>query len=65
YSFTVVYFGTLLQFPEWVQKMSPFGHVSRIPIENFDWPTAAVMTGVGAALLAIGFIGYNKRDIDG
>ncbi|HSI66123.1 MAG TPA: ABC-2 transporter permease, partial [Planococcus sp. (in: firmicutes)] len=47
YSFTVVYFGTLLQFPEWVQKMSPFGHVSRIPIENFDWPTAAVMTGVG------------------
>ena len=65
YSFTVIYFGTLLQFQEWVQKLSPFGHVSRIPIESFDWPTAAVMTGVGVALLAIGFIGYNKRDIDG
>ena len=65
YSFTVVYLGNLLQFPEWVQKLSPFGHIPGIPVESFDWPTAAVLTVIGSVFLALGFIGYNKRDIDG
>ncbi|RNF38732.1 ABC transporter permease [Planococcus salinus] len=63
FSFAVVYLGGLLQFPEWVQKLSPYGYVSRIPIEDMDYGTAAILTGIAVLLIIAGFIGYNKRDI--
>lgn len=63
FSFIVVYMGSLLQFPEWVEKLSPFGHISGIPIEEFDFGTAAVLTLIAAVLMILGFLGYNKRDI--
>lgn len=63
FSFFVIYLGSLFQLPEWVEKGTPFGYVSAIPLEGFDWLQAALLTGVAAVLIVAGFIGYNKRDI--
>ncbi|PSL40273.1 ABC-2 type transport system permease protein [Planomicrobium soli] len=63
FSFIVVYLGGLFQFPEWVVELSPFGHVPRIPIESANYMNLAVLTGAAAVLAALGFVGYNKRDI--
>jgi len=65
YSFFVVYLGGLLQFPDWMGKLSPFGNIPKVPIENIDFTTISVMTGLAVMLIVIGFMGYNKRDIQG
>lgn len=62
-SFFIVYLGGLFQFPDWVTQLTPFGYVSGIPIEEFELGTAAVLTLIAAALLLLGFAGFNKRDI--
>ncbi|MBS4535070.1 ABC transporter permease [Clostridium sp. D2Q-14] len=65
YSFFVVYLGDILQVPEWMTKLSPFGHVPKIPIDDMNFTIISVLTLIAASLVAIGFIGYNKRDIQG
>ena len=37
YSFIVVYLGGLFQFPEWLGKLSPFGHIPKLPVEDMDF----------------------------
>ncbi|WP_368505361.1 ABC transporter permease [Alkalihalophilus sp. As8PL] len=65
YSFLVVYLGSLLQFPEWMGKISPFGHIPEYPVEEIDFVTLCVLTMMAIALIITGFIGYRKRDIEG
>ncbi|MFC0471097.1 ABC transporter permease [Halalkalibacter kiskunsagensis] len=65
YSFLVVYLGGLLQFPEWMRNLSPFGHVPQVPVEELNVSTVLMLTSLAAILVIIGFIGYRKRDIVG
>lgn len=63
FSLIVIYIGGLIDFPDWVNNLSAFTHVPQIPIEEIDWPALGVLTSVALVLSLIGFIGYNKRDI--
>ncbi|WP_053362294.1 ABC transporter permease [Bacillus sp. FJAT-27251] len=65
YSFIVVYMGELLQFPEWMGKLSPFGHIPQLPVEEFDTAKVFLLVLLAAGLMLAGFIGYNKRDLQG
>lgn len=65
YSFIVVYLGGLLQFPEWMGKLSPFGHIPKVPIEALNFTNISLLTAIALGLIVMGFIGYNKRDILG
>jgi len=65
YSFFVVYLGGVLQFPEWMSKFSPFGHIPKIPVEDMDYMKVAMLTLLFIVVTVVGFIGYKKRDIDG
>lgn len=62
FSFIVIYFGGLFQFPDWVQRLTPFGYVAKVPIENVDYGVLAALTAAAAVLLIIGFMGFNRRD---
>jgi ABC-2 type transport system permease protein len=62
YAVTVWMLGGFLQFPEWVYKLSPFGHVE-LPAE--DLTIAPAVLGVLAlALIAAGLVGVRRRDLD-
>ncbi|WP_088034536.1 ABC transporter permease [Evansella clarkii] len=63
YSFFVVYLGSLMQFPEWTAKISPFGHVAQVPVEEATFLPLFLLCVVAAALMALGLIGFRKRDI--
>jgi len=65
YSFFVVYLGSLLQFPDWMSKLSPFGHIPQIPVEEMNWIHLIVLTGIALCMIIIGFISYRRRDIEG
>ena len=48
---------------EFTQRFTPFGWVPQLPIDDFAWLPLLVLTGVAAALCALGIWGYRKRDI--
>ncbi|WP_042144414.1 ABC transporter permease [Paucisalibacillus sp. EB02] len=63
YSFFVLYLGGLFQFSDWVGKLSPFGYIPQLPIEEMDWMVSIILVIVAIMLSIIGIIGYRKRDI--
>jgi len=63
FSFFAVYLGKLLELPDWVSKISPFGHLPQIPIEDMSWTSPIVLTVIAILFMAVGFIKYKKRDM--
>jgi ABC-2 type transport system permease protein len=65
YSFVVLYFGNIFQFPDWVGKLSPFGYIPELPVDEMEWTPVIILTIVAIGLTVVGMLGYNKRDIQG
>lgn len=65
YCFVVLYLGDLLEFPDWLNKISVFYNVPEPFIENINSFSLLIMIVIGTILSIIGFIGYNRRDISG
>ncbi|MGK7378726.1 ABC transporter permease [Planococcus sp. 1R117A] len=63
FSFVIVYLGALFQFPAWLEKTTPFGHVPQLPIEQLNFTALAILLAIALLLLIAGFIGFNRRDI--
>ncbi len=55
--------GPLMGLPDWVQKISPFAHTPKIPVEAMSWTPEVVLTAIAAALVVIAFVGYRRRGI--
>jgi len=55
YSFFVVYLGSLLRFPEWLQKLSPFGHVPNVPVADPSVAVTIITLTVAGILIVTGF----------
>ena len=53
--------GPLMNLPDWVQKVSPFAHTPKIPVEAMSWTPEVVLTVITAALLALAVVGYRRR----
>ena len=64
YAFVVGYLGQVLRFPDWMNNLSPFGHVSQAPVEPVDWLSLALLTVCAFVLLAFGVIGFRRRDLE-
>jgi ABC-2 type transport system permease protein len=55
-------FGQLFELPDWLIDVSPFQHVPQMPVEGFSLGSTAALLAVAAALLAVGFAGFRRRD---
>jgi len=53
--------GPLMNLPSWVQKVSPFAHTPKIPVEAMNWTPEVVLTAIAAALVAVAVVGYRRR----
>ena len=61
-----LFLGELLQLPDWALDLSPFTHVPALPAQAVGVAETAswvAMTGIAAALAAVGILGYRRRDI--
>lgn len=65
YSFFVVYLGALLQLPDWMGELSPFGHIPQLPVDDMNYPVVSLLTMIALLLIMAGFIGYKNRDLEG
>jgi ABC-2 type transport system permease protein len=55
--------GAILGLPQWVLDLSPFTHTPRLPGASFDPLPLIFLTGITAALLVAGQIGFRRRDM--
>lgn len=64
YAFVVGYLGQILRFPGWMNNLSPFGHVPRLPAADMEWTPLLVLTAVAAGLVWLGLAGFRRRDLE-
>ncbi|PAV28254.1 ABC transporter permease [Virgibacillus profundi] len=65
YGFVVIYLNGILDFPEWVNNLSVYEHIPQIPVEEMDFMKITVLIIIAVILTFAGFLGYNRRDIEG
>jgi ABC-2 type transport system permease protein len=64
YGFMMGTFGALMNLPHVAFDLSPFEHPARMPLEEFDLVPVAVLVAIAAVLVAAGFVGFRRRDLD-
>lgn len=55
--------GELLGLPAWVVRLSPYGHVPRLPSESFTVLPEAALTGIAALVAVLALWCYRARDV--
>ncbi|MFV0352984.1 MAG: ABC transporter permease [Oscillospiraceae bacterium] len=66
FSFVILYFGRLFDIPEWAHKLTPFGNIPQLPIQEFSTESMialTIMTVLSILLVIIGLARYKRRDI--
>lgn len=58
-----VMLGETLRWPDWVEAISPFWHLSQLPVESFDLVPAAAELALATVLVLLGLRGHRRRDI--
>lgn len=61
--FFVGQFGALMQFPDWLRKVSPFAHTPSIPAAGVDWSGAVVLLVISAAMIALSLALVRERQL--
>jgi ABC-2 type transport system permease protein len=63
YSFIMFYFGRLFKVPEIAIKLTPFGNIPQLPIEQFSVLPLVVLCVIAVGLTVVGVWGFERRDI--
>lgn len=63
FSFFIIYIGSAMDLPDWMGKLSPFGYIPRLPVDEFNATSIIVLTLISIAMFTLGFIGYRRRDM--
>src|SRR5690625_139480 len=64
YAVFVMYFGGLLDLPQWAMNISPFNHVPQLPAADFNPVPLVWLTLIASALGGAGVLGLRRRDIE-
>lgn len=51
--------------PGWLIRLQPWGHLPHLPTDPMNWTPVLLETAIGTVLLAVGLIGYRRRDVAG
>lgn len=63
YGLISLYFGNLMNIPDWAQKITPYGWINDVPVKSVDWPQLTLMMVLAVILFIVDFIGYRHRDL--
>lgn len=63
YTFLVMYFGKIMEVPEWASRIMPFGNIPQLPVQEFTIVPLIVLTLIAAAFTALGVWRFKERDI--
>jgi ABC-2 type transport system permease protein len=58
-------FGALWKLPEWLMDVSPLRHAPTLPVGSSGVLPVVLLTLVAAAVSAVGYVGWHRRDLTG
>ena len=64
-AYVLSFIGPALDLPGWVTGMSPFYHVSLVPVDDYELMQGMVMLTLAVAATAVGWTAFNRRDVVG
>ncbi len=64
-AYVVELVGPALHWPEAVLSLSPFHHLEQVPVDPFGLTAALVMGAVAVALVVLGMVAFQRRDLVG
>lgn len=62
-TFGITLLGPTFKLPDWALDISPLRHVPNVMAPSPDWSGLVWLTAIAAGLLAVGFIGFRRRDV--
>lgn len=63
YSFSINYFGGMIDLPEWLNNSAVQSWIPQMPIEEFNLTVFVLLTLLSVTLMVFGIIGYSRRDM--
>jgi ABC-2 type transport system permease protein len=63
YCYFAIYFGELLDLPEWMKKLTPFAYLPQLMAQDMDWIPVIVISSIAVGLTLIGCITYRRRNL--
>ena len=63
FAFLIGWLGSLLEFPQWVDNLSPFTHTPAVPAESVVAGPLLVLALLTLAAIVVGWAGFRRRDI--
>ncbi|MCL2402125.1 MAG: ABC transporter permease [Oscillospiraceae bacterium] len=62
FSFFTAFMGRMLNLPGWLVRLSPFGYIPQLPVDEIRYSVLLTLITVAAVLTALGFVFYKRRD---
>lgn len=63
YAFFILYIGSIINLPQWLIRLSPYGYVPKLPVEEVNVAAIIALVAIAAGMSALGFIGYHRREM--
>ena len=57
-------FGPLLEVPEALNVLSPYGHAAQPPVDAVAWPPLAVLSLLAVTVTALGLLAFRRRGVN-
>ncbi|ANS80162.1 putative TETRONASIN-TRANSPORT INTEGRAL MEMBRANE PROTEIN ABC TRANSPORTER [Serinicoccus hydrothermalis] len=65
WSLFMVWVGAALDLPEWLTRLTPWAALPQLPVDTVDWTAVLGTLALAVVLIALGALGYRRRDITG
>ncbi|MCL2113897.1 MAG: ABC transporter permease [Streptococcaceae bacterium] len=59
------YLGHILDLPQWIEKLSIYDYIPKLPVDKMDWGNVSVILILSVLMIVISFVGYRRRDLIG
>jgi len=63
FSLFVVYLGGVLNLPDWMRMLSPFGYIPQLPVDDVRIHVLIIISIIALILGLSGWFGYKRRDM--
>lgn len=63
YTFIVMYFGRIMDVPEWAVRITPFGNIPQLPVQEFTIVPLIALTLIAVVFTALGVWRFKERDV--